>query len=176
LNAISNATPLIYLGKLGQLGLLFKLYAQVLIPKEVYTEVVINGLRLGAPEAQYVDYLIRQKIIQLREVILPNPLPSWAQTIDAGEVEVILLAQEQSADWVLIDNHHARRAARQLGLSVKGTVGILLDAYRQQHLTLREFELLIQYIKSQPDIWISDRLCDEALASARQYSQSKSRN
>jgi hypothetical protein len=55
--AISNATPLIYLGKLGQLGLLFKLYTWIAIPQEVYAEVVTNGLRLGAPEAQYVDYL-----------------------------------------------------------------------------------------------------------------------
>jgi predicted nucleic acid-binding protein len=74
----------------------------------------------------------------------------------------------------LIDNYHARRAAHQLGLRVKGTVGVLLDAFRQQHLTLREFELLIQCIKSQPDYWISDRLCDEALSTARLLAQSTS--
>ena len=32
MKTVSNATPLIFLGKLGQLGLLLKLYDEVLIP------------------------------------------------------------------------------------------------------------------------------------------------
>jgi len=45
MKAVSNASPLIILGKLGQLGLLLKVFDQVLIPREVYNEVVINGLQ-----------------------------------------------------------------------------------------------------------------------------------
>jgi predicted nucleic acid-binding protein len=45
---VSNAGPLITLGKLGQLSMLLTLYGDILIPREVYNEVVINGLRLGA--------------------------------------------------------------------------------------------------------------------------------
>jgi predicted nucleic acid-binding protein len=57
---------------------------------------------------------------------------------------------------------------------LKGTVGLLLEAFRQQHLSLPEFEVLIHNIKMQPDLWISDRLCDRALAQARQEAQSRS--
>jgi predicted nucleic acid-binding protein len=99
---------------------------------------------------------------------LPSPLPAWAQSIDAGELEVIVLAQQQAADWVLIDNVHARKAAREAGLPLKGTVGLLMQAFRRGYLSLREFELLIQNIKAQPDLWISEQLCDQALAQARQ--------
>lgn len=167
MTVVSNAGPLIALGKLGQLGLLFKLYGEILIPREVYKEVVVNGLRLGAPDAQAVNFLIQQDRIRVVDISLPSPLPHWAQPIDAGELEAIVLAQQQSADWVLIDNAHARKAARQVGLPLKGTVGVLLDAFRRTHLSLQEFELLIYNIKTQPDLWISELLCDRALAQAR---------
>jgi len=173
LSAISNATPLIYLGKIGQLDLLFKLFGDIFIPNEVYREVVINGLRLGAIEAQLINYLVNQDKIQVVKPILPDPLPAWAQPVDAGEIEVILLAQQQPADWVLIDNQHARQAARKVGLPLKGTIGILLDGFRQQFLSLRELEFWLHYIKAQPDFWISDSLCDQALARARQEIQEK---
>jgi predicted nucleic acid-binding protein len=39
----------------------------------------------------------------------------------------------------------------------------LLEAAAMKHLTLPEFELLIQEIKSRPEFWISERLCDAAL-------------
>ena len=168
MKVVSNAGPLIALGKLGQLGLLLKLYGEILIPREVYNEVVVNGLRLGASDAQAVNFLIQQGHIRVADVTLPSPSPPWAQAIDAGEVETIVLAQQQSADWVLIDNAHARKAARQAELPLKGTVGLLLQAFRQGYLPLHEFELLIQSIKAQPDLWISEHLCDQALAQARQ--------
>jgi predicted nucleic acid-binding protein len=50
-NVVSNAGPLIALGKLGQLSMLLTLYGAIFIPRQVYNEVVINGLRLGADDA-----------------------------------------------------------------------------------------------------------------------------
>ena len=168
MKVVSNAGPLIALGKLGQLGLLLKLYDEILIPRLVYDEVVINGLRLGAPEAQTVDWLIQQGHIRVVELTLPSPLPFWAEPIDIGEAQVILLAQQQAAGWALIDNAHARRAARQVSLPLKGTIGLLLESFRRGYLTLQEFELLIQDIQARPELWISERLCEWALARARQ--------
>jgi predicted nucleic acid-binding protein len=96
--AVSNAGPLIALGKLGRLGLLRKIYDEIFIPREVYHEVVVNGLGFGASEAQAVEYLVQQGLIQVAQVPLPSPLPEWAQAIDLGEIETIILAQEQAAD------------------------------------------------------------------------------
>jgi predicted nucleic acid-binding protein len=47
---VSNARPLIALGKLGQMGLLIKLYGKVTVSPEVYDEVV-RGIKSGAPDA-----------------------------------------------------------------------------------------------------------------------------
>lgn len=164
MKVVSNAGPSI---ALGQLGLLLTLYGDILIPREVYHEVVINGLRLGADDAPAVDFLLRQGHIRVVDVVLPSSLPAWAHSLDAGEIEVIVLGQQQTAHWVLIDNEHARKAARQIGLPLKGTVGLLLDAWRQGHLSLQAFELLIQGMKNRPDLWISAQLCDRALGQAR---------
>lgn len=171
MKVVSNAGPLIALGKPGQLGLLLKLYREILIPREVYNEVVIHGLRLGAPDAQAVDFLIQQSHIRIVDITLPFPPPTWAQPIDVEELAVIVLAQQQSADWVLIDNAHARKVARQVGLSLKGTVGLLLEAFRQGYLLLQELEILVQSIKAQPDLWINERLCEQILSQARQEVQ-----
>ena len=166
---VSNASPLIYLGKLGQLGLLHKQYGQILISGEVYNEVVVNGLRMGALDATAVDVLVKQGLIQVVTLDFPDPIPDWVNAIDLGEAETILLAQQRPADLAIIDNHHARMAARHLGLSIKGTIGVLLSAFREGHLSIDEFEWVIGIIKSRPEIWISDRLCDLAMAQAKSF-------
>lgn len=168
MKVVCNAGPLITLGKLGRLGLLLNLYAEILIPQEVYNEVVVNGLRLGAAEAQSVDWLLREGYIRIVGVETPPSLPDWAQPIDIGEAQAILLAQQQEADWVLIDNAHARRAARLAGIPLKGTIGLLLEALRKKHLARQEFELLIQEIQTHPEFWISERLCEWALKQMRE--------
>ncbi len=71
MKVVCNAGPLIALGKLGRLGLLLKLYDEILVPREVYNEVVVNGLRLGASESQAVDWLVREGHIRVVDVELP---------------------------------------------------------------------------------------------------------
>lgn len=48
-----------------------------------------------------------------------------------GEVEVMILAQEQDADLVVLDDNAAKKTAKYLGLTVTGTLGTLLKAKRQ---------------------------------------------
>jgi len=50
-------------------------------------------------------------------------VPSW--NLDPGEAEAIALAKELGAWAVLLDDRDGRRIARQEGLRVAGTVGIL---------------------------------------------------
>jgi predicted nucleic acid-binding protein len=49
--AVANAGPLIALGKLGLVHLLSQIYDPMLLPNEVYREVVVRGLELGQPDA-----------------------------------------------------------------------------------------------------------------------------
>ena len=49
-------------------------------------------------------------------------------TIDEGEAAAIVLALEQKADFVLMDDYDGRAMAKEYNLKVIGTIGILLKA------------------------------------------------
>ncbi len=119
---ICNATPIISLALIGHLSLLGKLYDQVLIPPAVVAEVNAGGpKRIGVSEFQEARWLIQRPLTDPRRADLLVDL-------DRGEAEVIALAQELNADLVIIDERLGRRHAQRLGMSITGTLGVLLRA------------------------------------------------
>jgi len=48
--------------------------------------------------------------------------------LDRGEAQAIALAQELNADLLIVDERLGRQHARRLGLTITGTLGILLKA------------------------------------------------
>lgn len=125
MKTVVNSTPLIALSITGYLFLLNRLFEQVVVPVSVYEEVALQGEeRPGAEAVAQANWLVIQA--PDRSLVLSAELVQ----LDRGEQDVILLAQEIKADWVLIDEKLARRVAIGLGLQVKGTLGVLLIAYR----------------------------------------------
>jgi predicted nucleic acid-binding protein len=167
LAAVSNACPLITLSKLGRLALLPELYGRMFLPRTVYQEVVVTGLREGHDDAIAVDHLVKLGRFVVRDSDLAAGDQEWASRIDRGEAEAVKLAREIGATWAIIDNAHARRAARSQGVQPRGTIGVLLEAASRDILSIPELELLLEEIKQRPDFWISERLCDAALEQAR---------
>ncbi|MFN8492567.1 MAG: DUF3368 domain-containing protein [Caldilineaceae bacterium] len=130
MNAVINSTPLITLAIVGQLDLLPQLFDAVIVPTSVFNEVTAQGLqRPGAYTVAQANWLIVQS------PALISPWPPSMLGLDAGERDVILLAQECNADLVLIDEKLGRRVAISLGLPVRGTLGVLLIAYHTGLLT-----------------------------------------
>lgn len=84
--------------------------------------------------------------------------------LGAGERQLLALARELRPDFLLLDDELARSEARRLGLTVRGTVGVLVQAYQTEFLRGEEIELLLLEIAARPDLWISERLCREVLA------------
>lgn len=167
MTVVSDAGPLMALAKVGGLDVLFRLYPKVLTPPAVFDELVAAGLRLGAPDAPLLAARYRTNEI----VVVTPKVASLAvhASLGAGEVQSILLAVEQRADWLLIDDLDARRAAADslaaAGSStrLKGTLGVILEARKEAHLSHAEAVQLVEDIRQRPDIWISSSLCDHAL-------------
>lgn len=159
MKAVTNAGPLIALGKLGLVQLLSQLYDSVLVPAQVYREVVTRGLELGQPDAYAVQLAVaRRKLAVVSVEMAAVSTAGIEPPLHLGERAAIQLAKQEEADWVLLDDQLAREQAQAVGLCVKGTLGVVLTAFRQQLLTTEEVELIFQAILDRDDIWISDAL------------------
>lgn len=167
---VSNATPLIFLGKLNAVHLLQTLYQMVLISPKVYAEAIVAGLKYGHADAIVLN-LYYQKNILTMQPLADQALSVQLQNeegLDAGEAETIGLALAHRAELTLIDEQRARQIARRKGLVVKGTLGVIFDAFRQGTLTPMQAEFYIRQIMQQDDIWISSVLCEQVLAKIQQ--------
>jgi len=155
------------LAKVGGLQVLFSLFPKILTPSAVYEELVSEGLRLGASDAVLLDSHYRSGELEVAMPVGASlPVPGL---LGRGEEQSILLAIEQRAVWLLIDDFDARQAAlanlEAAGVEtrLKGTLGVILSAREFGHLSKREAVRLVESIGERKDIWISDQLCGQVL-------------
>ena len=88
---------------------------------------------------------------------MPNDISNLP--LDIGEKQSLYLAIRDKYDLILLDDLKAREEAQKLGLYVKGTLGIIVHAYREGYIDLDMVEEIIQTIIARDDIWISSELC-----------------
>ena len=126
---VADSSCLIGLSKVGQLDLLRQLFGQVLIPKAVYHEVVVRGAnRPGASEVAAAGWI---EVCEIKDQLA---LRTLKLTLGVGESEAIILASENSADFLILDDWKARQIALGLDLPVVGKVAILSKAVEKRLL------------------------------------------
>ncbi len=121
---VVNASPLICLGKLGHLDWLDQLATEVVIPSGVAQEIE-NGppgdaarrwlQAVGAPHVRAIDQIDPE-------------IAAW--DLGAGERAVLTWARRNPGFTAILDDRAARRCADVFGVTVCGTVGILMRAKR----------------------------------------------
>ena len=164
MKVFSNAGPLMALCKLGQLDLLYRLFGRLRFSTSVYQEVVIRGSQRGYPDAVLIKLALQRKQLVVLDVIyddLPSDIASLP--IDAGEKEAIYLATRVPNSLVLLDDLKAREEAKARKLAVKGTIGVMVQAYRNGLVSLDEMGTIFEAIIASDDIWIASGLCREVL-------------
>ena len=161
---VSDTTPIISLMKIGQLNLIEKLFGEIKIPKAVYTELISNP-RFKEEAKQIQDSaFIRYTIV---EDVKSVELLRRATGLDLGESEAIILSDSCGADLLLMDENKGRQVARQMGLHVMGTVGMLRVAYEEKMLSYQEIIDCIEALRENGR-YISDRLFRQLLESIQQ--------
>lgn len=120
---VINTSPLIALvAAWGDLTILQSLYQEVLVPFEVCQEIIAGGNNnFAVTEFTAANWLRKQ----------PAPInisPLLLNSLDLGEASVIQLALNENISTVCIDEAVGRRVARLSGLSLTGSIGILLKA------------------------------------------------
>ena len=115
---IVNSTPIIALLGIGQLDILKALYSEINIPEAVRREVSVKD-----------DYILdNYSWIKVNKISNIAAKETFISSLHDGEVEVMILAKELSANLVIIDDNLARRHAKHQGLTVTGTIGVMLRA------------------------------------------------
>lgn len=150
---VANTTPLIALADIGQLELLHQLYDEILIPDAVMSEIESGPARTQVTNAQWIIK---------RSINSPERKSLFKSRLHSGEVEVIILAEDEKADLIIMDDNTAKKTAKYLGLNVTGTLGILLRAKREGKV--KEVRPLI------------DKLIDEGLYIDEQTKQTVLKN
>lgn len=118
---VLNNTPLVAFWTLGRLDLLRDLFQEVLIPQTVQTEFLAT------------EKLARRAALEAAPWVKSTPLENPRRVLafvglDRGEADVLALAEERQARLVVIDEKKARRYAERLGLTLTGTLGLLVLA------------------------------------------------
>ena len=130
--AVSDTGPLNYLVLIEQIDVLPRLFDAVTIPKSVEAEL----LRAKAPDT--VRLWISAPPPWLRVDPATAAAVSSAGSLDDGERDTITLATAINADLILMDERAGVAVARNMGLSVTGTLGLLILGSQRGLLSLED--------------------------------------
>ncbi|MGI4735996.1 MAG: DUF3368 domain-containing protein [Janthinobacterium lividum] len=109
---ISDASCFIVLSNIGELTLLQQVYGGIITTPEIAAEY-------GEPLPTWVTVLSVQD--KQKQLLLTMQL-------DLGESSAIALALETPGSTVILDDYKARKVAIRLGLTLTGTIGVLVKA------------------------------------------------
>ena len=119
---LSDASPLIALALIDRLNLLHSLFGEVLITEVVKGEVLVGGDKPGetAIEANWIRVIADQW-----------PEPQFPD-LDEGEASTLRAAVHIGVPClVLIDERAGRATARELGIPLSGTLGLIVQARKR---------------------------------------------
>jgi predicted nucleic acid-binding protein len=121
---VSDTSPINYLLLIDQIGLMPRLFQQIIIPDIVRDEMIDSSAPLTLQKwiANPPSWLTVQTVSRVDTTL---------NALDPGEQAAITLAQTLPADLLIIDERLGRRAASDRGIPIIGTVGILDDAADQ---------------------------------------------
>lgn len=127
-NIVSDASCLILFNKIGSLDLLHQLFGQIFI-----TDIVAEEFGRSIPE-----WIVVRPTKSIMQKGLLN-------TLDAGEASAITLATELKDSLLIIDESKGRKIAREMGLLVTGSLGLIITAKRKGHISsVKEFIKIIE--------------------------------
>ena len=79
-------------------------------------------------------------------------------SLHRGELEAIVLARELKADFVLLDDHLARKKAKRMGIKIIGTLGVLLLASKNKIITSHDAKHCINVLTTEHNMFISNTI------------------
>jgi len=150
IRVVSDADVIIHLSKLEKLSLLQTLYTEVAVPEYVKSEILNK-------ENAEIQNAIKSflKVVATDEITAKTIAQEHG--IHIGEAHVKSLGEQLTASIFLSNERKVRKAAKEEGFAVAGTIGIILKAVNSGIIKKSEAIVLLEKMKSQdfrihPDI------------------------
>lgn len=166
MQAISNSSPLIYLGKIGALDLFKNQFSSIFTTDYVRDEILADT---NAPEHlallnAFDTFLTVRNLANTRFF---NLLIKMA--IHPGEASVIALAREfqqekKISPMLILDDLMAREICESLNIKMTGTLGIILHAVKHAQITVQECKTYFRNLCENTTFRIETRLYSRILA------------
>ena len=150
---VSDSSPLIALSKLNLLFILQEFFGEIVIPPEVWKEVVERGKGKAGSEA-----IRKAKWINVREVGDDLSVEVLCREIEKGEAEAIILAKRINADVLILDERIPREIAEAIGLKVVGSPALIHESI-ERGLVNQTLEDITKKMRERK-IWISDEIIE----------------
>ena len=134
----SDSGPLIHLATIQALYLLKELYDPILITDAVRKESIDRGKEEGYPDALLIETAVKEGWIKVAgaELSINETLTRFG--LNMAEAQLISFCLHEECDLVLLDDDAAREVARTLGLSVRGSIGVIIEARKLEKLEKKE--------------------------------------
>jgi len=133
---VFNATPLIYITKVGLSKVFEDLKNEKLTSLKVKREVVDEGKRMGVPDAIILEKMFQNNVFKVTEPENQKFLAGLLETRGLHITDAEVLAIAKDCDGIaVIDDEVARKTARIYGISYVGTPYVLMRAVFQGLIT-----------------------------------------
>ena len=132
---VFDATPLIYITKIGHIELIKDNPAHKFASQSVFREVVVRGKTKGLADALVLGNLFEEKRITIIEPTDRRLLRELTKVrgLDEADAETLTIAKENDYRAV-VDDLQARRVAKTYGIDLVGTPFILFTAVQRGQL------------------------------------------
>lgn len=164
-NAVADAGPLIHLTEVGCLSLL-RIFACLAIPDAVWAEAVTQGsvphtdvLALGIVQRHALSLSAVKQFIEQHDLA----------RLQAGEQECLFLCRRLGVTVLLTDDLAVREAAKRLGLTPVGSLGVIVRAHRVGQLSLVDAERHLSDLYAVSSLFVAPAIVELAIEQLRKH-------
>lgn len=133
---VKDSMILIHLAKMQILTDSCRHFGNVLIPKKVYEETVINGMNKGHPDSLIIEQTVANNLIKIKGVKNKKKVDDLRIFgLHLGEAEAIALYFQEKAQLLATDDDTCRKNRIILGINIIGSPAIVIMLFRNSLIT-----------------------------------------
>jgi predicted nucleic acid-binding protein len=159
LAAVADTGPLIHLAEIGCLPLL-TIFEELHIPEGVWLEA-------DRPSTIRKELTFSKRHVLERDEITSFTADHGLERLQAGERESLLLCSKLRVPVLLTDDLAVRRAAKAIGLTPVGSLGIVARAHYSGRIAREAAEKYLQELYTVSSLFVTQTIVDLAIERLR---------